>query len=43
VVVGLPAARVLIASGILVRGFAVYGLLVTDDTIDLIVVELDLM
>jgi hypothetical protein len=43
VVVGLPAARVLIAAGILVRGVAVYGLLVTDDTIDLIGVELDLM
>jgi hypothetical protein len=43
VVVGLPAARVLIASGILVRGVAVYGLLVTDDTIDLVGVELDLM
>jgi hypothetical protein len=34
---------VLIASGILVRGVAVYGLLVTDGTIDLVGVELDLM
>jgi hypothetical protein len=42
VVAGLPAARVLIASGILVRGVAVYGLLVSDGRIDLVGVELDL-
>jgi hypothetical protein len=32
----------LIASGVLVRAFAVYGLLMSDDSIELIGVELDM-
>ena len=39
---GLPASRMLIASGVLVRAFAVYGLLMSDDSIELIGVELDM-
>jgi hypothetical protein len=42
VVIGVPTARVLIATGRLVRAVAVYGLLRADDSIDLIGVELDL-
>lgn len=42
VIGGVPAARVLIAGGVLVRGIAVYGLLVANDTIELIGVELDM-
>lgn len=42
VVEGLPAARVLVATGRLVRAVAVYGLLAADGAIDLIGVELDL-
>lgn len=33
---GLPGARMVIAPGLLVRAFAVYGVLVTDDVIDLV-------
>ena len=36
-----PGARMLIATGVLVRVFAVYGLLVDDDTVELIGVELE--
>ena len=39
---GVPQARMLIATGRLVRAFAVYGLLASDGSIDLIGVELDL-
>jgi hypothetical protein len=42
VVEGFPGARMLIATGVLVRAFAVYGLLVDDDSIHLIGVELEL-
>ncbi len=42
VVKGVPAARVLVATGRLVRAVAVYGLLAADDSIDLIGVELDI-
>lgn len=42
VVEGLASARVLVAAGILVRGVAVYGLLIDDATIELIGVELDM-
>ncbi len=38
---GVPAARVLIGTGRLVRAFAVYGLLAQDGSIDLIGVTLD--
>ncbi|MEA2973268.1 MAG: hypothetical protein QOG82_1726 [Actinomycetota bacterium] len=41
VVPGVPAARVLVATGRLVRAVAVYGILAADDSIDLIGVELD--
>ena len=36
IVEGLPAGRMLIASGVLVRAVAVFGLLTSDATIDLI-------
>ena len=39
---GLSASRMLIASGVLVRAFAVFGLLMADDSIELIGVELDM-
>ena len=42
ITVGEGDGRVLITSGVLVRAFAVYGLLRPDETIDLIGVELDL-
>lgn len=42
IVEGVPAARVLVAIGRLVRAVAVYGLLAADGSIDLIGVELDL-
>ena len=39
IVEGLASGRMLIASGLLVRAFAVYGLLATDGSIDLIGIE----
>ena len=39
---GVPAARVMVAAGRLVRAVAVYGLLAADDSVDLIGVEIDL-
>jgi len=42
IIEGVPAARVLVATGRLVRAVAVYGLLAADGSIDLIGVELDL-
>lgn len=39
---GIPQGRVLVASGVLVHGIAVYGILRADDSIDLIGLELDL-
>lgn len=39
---GFSGGRMLIAHGLLVRAFAVYGLLIGDDAIELIGVELDL-
>jgi hypothetical protein len=42
VIEGLPAARVLVATGRLVPAVAVFGLLAADGSIDLIGVELDL-
>lgn len=41
IVEGFGGARMLIARGLLVRAFAVYGLLMADDSIELIGVELD--
>jgi hypothetical protein len=38
---GAPSGRMLIVSGLLVRGFAVYGLLMADSSIELIGVTLD--
>jgi hypothetical protein len=42
IVEGYSAGRMLIARGQLVRAFAVYGLLMDDDSIELIGVEIDL-
>jgi hypothetical protein len=42
IVEGVPVARVLVATGRLVRAAAVYGLLGPDGSIDLVGVELDL-
>jgi hypothetical protein len=42
VIEGFPGARMLLATGVLVRAFAVYGLLVDDDNVELIGVELEL-
>lgn len=42
IVDGLPVGRMLIARGLLVRAFAVYGLEMLDGSIELIGVELDL-
>jgi hypothetical protein len=42
VVEGVPAVRVLVAMGRLVRAVALYGLLAADDSVDLIGVELDI-
>lgn len=42
IVVGVPAGRMLIAAGMLVRAVVVYGLLLEGDIIDLIGVDLDL-
>jgi len=39
---GTPAARVLIAPGLVVRAFAVYGVSMTDGSVELIGVSLDL-
>lgn len=39
---GVTAARVLVATGRLVRAVAVYGLLAADDSVDLIGIEFDL-
>lgn len=33
---GLPGARMVIAPGLLVRAFAAYGVVVTDDVIELV-------
>jgi hypothetical protein len=41
VIEGFPGARLLIASGILVRGMVVYGLLVDNDSIELVDLDLD--
>lgn len=41
IVDGFPGGRMFIARGLLVRAFAVYGLLVADGSIELIGVELD--
>lgn len=38
---GVGVARVLVATGRLVRAVAVYGLLVADDSVELIGIELD--
>ncbi len=42
VITGVPTARVLITTGRLVGAIAIYGLLATDGSVDLIGVELDL-
>lgn len=42
IIEGFPAGRMLIARGLLVKAFAVYGIEVLDGSIDLIGVELDL-
>lgn len=42
IVDGFAAARMLIAPGLLVRAFAVYGLLLPDGSIELIGIEVDL-
>ena len=39
---GFHSGRMLIAPGVLVRAIAIYGLLMTDDSIEIIGVELDL-
>ena len=39
---GFSGGRMLIARGLLVRAFAVYGLLIDDDAIELIGIDLDL-
>ena len=39
---GVPDARMAIGTGKLVRAFAVYGLLMADDSVELIGVEIDL-
>jgi len=41
IVEGFPGGRMFIAQGLLVRAFAVFGLLMTDGGIDLIGIELD--
>lgn len=41
VITGFAAARVVIASGLLVRGMVVYGILVADQTIELVDIDLD--
>ena len=41
VITGFAAARVLIASGILVRGMVVYGIFVDNQTIELVDIDLD--
>jgi hypothetical protein len=41
IVEGVPAGRMLIAAGMLVRAIAVFGLLTSDNTIDLIGLSLD--
>ena len=41
VVIGFAGARVLVASGILVRGMVVYGILVDDQMIELVDIDLD--
>ncbi len=41
VIEGFAGARLLIASGILVRGMVVYGLLVDDNTVELVDLDLD--
>lgn len=42
IIEGFSAGRMLIVPGLLVRAFAVYGLLIADDAIEVIGVELDL-
>ena len=42
VIDGFPAARMLIAGGLMVRTLLVYGLLVDTDTIELVGLDLDL-
>ena len=38
---GTPAGRMLIAPGLLVRTFAVYGILVTDGSIELVGITIE--
>jgi hypothetical protein len=40
-VVGVAEARMVIGTGRLVRAFAVYGLLISDDSVELIGIEID--
>ncbi len=41
IIEGFGAGRMLISSGVLVRAFAVYGLLIDDGTIELIGIEFE--
>ncbi len=41
IVEGFDAGRMLIATGVLVRSFVVYGLLMSDNSIELLGIELD--
>ena len=41
IVQGVPGGRMLIASGVLVRYLVVFGLLATDDTIDLVGIHIE--
>lgn len=38
---GAPSGRMLIAPGLLVRAFAVYGILVTDDSLELVGITIE--
>lgn len=42
IVEGFPGGRMFISGGLLVRAFAVYGLLMTDGSIELMGIELDM-
>lgn len=41
IISGAPAGRVLIAAGLLVRAFAVYGILMTDGAIEVVGITID--
>ncbi len=41
VIDGVPGGRMLIAPGLLVRSFAVYGLLIADGSIDLVGITIE--